>query len=244
MPGIRTAAFTVLLTGAAFGQAQAPRPAFEAASVKLNTTGDRGSHSDGSRGQVVMSNQTLRRVIERAYSVRPYQVIGPGWLDEVRVDIAAKYPPDSTPENRPLMLRTLLEDRFKLAAHRETRELPGYALVAAKGGFKLKPVEPGDDDIDHHGNVLQARKVSMAMLAEHLGRIVGETIADGSGIAGVYDVDLRWTIDDQNAAGDKQEILIAAFQEALSTVGLRLHPQKVPVQVVVVDHLERAPTEN
>ncbi|SPE35763.1 conserved hypothetical protein [Candidatus Sulfopaludibacter sp. SbA3] len=92
-----------------------------------------------------MTNMTLRRLIERAYGVKPNQLAGPDWLNSVHFDIAAKYPHDSKPADHPLMLRTLLEDRFKLTTHRETRDIPGYVLVVAKGGFKLKPVEPGDD---------------------------------------------------------------------------------------------------
>src|SRR5215831_11178103 len=93
------------------------RPNFEAASVKINSSGNTGSSSNGSRGQVVMTNQTLKRLIERAYGVKPFQVIGPGWMENVRFDVAAKYPPDTKYEDRPVMLRTLLEDRFKLVVH-------------------------------------------------------------------------------------------------------------------------------
>lgn len=79
-----------------------------------------------------MTNVALKRLIERAYGVKPDQVTGPDWMEDVRCDIAAKYPPDTKSEDRPIMLRTLLEDRFKLATHRESRDLPGYALMVAK----------------------------------------------------------------------------------------------------------------
>ena len=242
-----SAMIVLAATGAALAQT---RPAFEAASVKPNTTGAMGSRSNGSEGQVVMSNQTLKRLIERAYSVKPFQVIGPSWMEDVRFDIAAKYPPDTKYEDRPLMLRTLLEDRFKLAAHLESREAPGYALVTAKGGSKLKPVEPGADGVDSKGSGrtedFVARKVSMAKLADEMARFVGVAVIDGTAMEGVYDVELHWTLDPLEAKTREEAdaALFAAIQDALGKVGLHLRAQKVPVAVVVVDHAERVPSEN
>jgi uncharacterized protein (TIGR03435 family) len=193
-----------------------------------------------------MSNQTLKRLIERAYNLKPFQVNGPGWMQNVYFDIAAKYPPDTKIDDRPLMLRTLLEDRFKLAVHRESKEMPGFALVVAKGGFKLKPVEPGASGSDSEGGrirTLQATKNSMASVADFLARTLGDAVVDQTGIGGVYDFELRWTNEEPTANGDSVAApsLFTAIQE---TLGLRLQPQKVPVEVVVVDHVERVPTEN
>jgi uncharacterized protein (TIGR03435 family) len=230
--------------GAALGHPQDARPTYEAASVKLNTSGSVGSSSRGSKGQVVFTNQTLKRLIERAYTVKPFQVVGPGWIENVSFDIAAKYPPDSKDDDRSLMLRTLLEDRFRLAVHRTTKEMPGFALVVAKGGFKLKPVEPGGSSTDSNGGrvrTLTAKKTSMAQVADFVARTLGETVVDQTGIDGAYDFDLRWTTDDQNPDAAPAPTLFIALQE---TLGLRLQPQKVPVELLVVDHVERVPTEN
>jgi uncharacterized protein (TIGR03435 family) len=237
----------LLAAGAALAQPQDERPAYEAASVKLNTSGTGNSSSHGSKGQIVFTNQTLKRLIERAYSVKPFQVTGPGWMETVCFDIAAKYPPDTKDDNRSLMLRTLLEDRFKLAVHRESKEMPGYALVVAKSGFKLKPVEPGGSDTNSNGGhvrTLTAKKTSMAQLADLVARWLGEIVVDKTAIDGVYDFEFRWTNDDQTPNGTDAEAapsLLTALQE---TLGLRLQPQKVPVEIVVVDHVERVPSEN
>ena len=118
--------------GIVFAQPQDSRPAYVAASVKPNTSGSENTSSNGSKGQIVFTNQTLKRLIERAYNLKPFQLSGPDWLDAVRFDIAAKYPPDTKNEDRTLMLRTLLEDRFKLAVHRQSKEMPGYVLVVGK----------------------------------------------------------------------------------------------------------------
>ena len=130
-----------LAAGAVFAQPQDSRPAYVVASVKPNASFSDSSSSHGSTGQIVFTNLSLKRYIERAYNVKPFQVIGPDWMESVHFDITAKYPPDTKDADRPAMLRTLLEDRFKLAVHRESKEMPGYRLVVAKGGFKLKPVE-------------------------------------------------------------------------------------------------------
>jgi uncharacterized protein (TIGR03435 family) len=237
--------FVLFAAVAVWAQTPGARPAFEAASIKLNNSASGSSSSNGSRGQVLMSNQSLKRLIERAYSVKPFQVSGPGWLESVHFDIAAKYPEGTKNADRPLMLRTLLEDRFKLAAHMESKEMQGYALVVAKSGFKLKPVEPGSggsDTSENGGRVrtLTVKRTSMELLADLMARNLGEMVVDRTGIAGVYDFEMKWTNDDQNT-DDSVPSLFTAIQD---TLGLRLQPQKVPVPIVVVDHVERAPSDN
>jgi uncharacterized protein (TIGR03435 family) len=243
-----SAGLIVLFAGGAFlAQPQNGHPAYEVASVKLNTSGSGNSSANGSKGQIVFTNQTLKRLIERAYSIKPFQVTGPEWMETVHFDIAAKYPPDTKNADRPLMLRALLEDRFKLAVHRESKDIPGYSLVIAKSGFKLKAVEPGGSDTSSKGGrvrTLTAKKTSMAQLADIVARSLGEIVVDKTGIDGVYDFEFRWTNDDQTSSdigADTAPSLFIALQEAL---GLRLQPQRVPVEIVVVDHVERVPTEN
>jgi uncharacterized protein (TIGR03435 family) len=244
----RTCQLIVLLAaGAVLGHPQDVRPAFEAASVKPNTSNSGSSSSHGSKGQIVFTNLTLKRLIERAYNVKPFQVTGPGWVENVSFDIAAKYPPDTSNDDRLLMLRTLLEDRFKLAVHRTSKEMPGFALVVAKGGFKLKPVEPGGSGTDSNGGrvrTMTATKTSMAQLADFVARSLGETVVDKTGIVGVYDFELRWTTDEQNPDGVDAASAPSLFIALQETLGLRLQPQKVPVEIVVVDHVERVPIEN
>jgi uncharacterized protein (TIGR03435 family) len=238
-------AVLVLLAGGVLTLAQDTRPAFEAASVKLDTAGGGHSGTDGSKGQVVITNLTLHRLIERAYNLKPPQVSGPDWLDTVRVDIAAKYPGDAKDSDRALMLRTLIEDRFKLAAHRETREMPGYALVVAKGGFKLKPVDTDDDDTQHQGGRVQslaAKGVSMTLLADLVSRYMNAVVIDQTGLGGVYNFELRWVADDANS--DRTEDIPTLPIALEETLGVRLRAQKVPLEVLVVDRMERVPIAN
>jgi uncharacterized protein (TIGR03435 family) len=236
---------------AASAQTADTRPSYEAAFLKANTTASNGSSSNGSKGQVVMVNQSLRRLVERAYNVKPFQVVAPDWLDGLRFDITAKYPEGSKNSDRPAMLRTLLEDRFKLAAHTETKELPGYSLALAKGGLKIQPVEVGKDgggtssNDNNHVVTLKVTAIEMSELADYLARRLGSVVVDKTGAQGAYTFELHWSLDDPNggpAAAAAAEF--AAVQEAIGSLGLRLQATKVPTQVVVVDHLERVPTEN
>jgi uncharacterized protein (TIGR03435 family) len=222
-------------------------PAYEAAVIKPNISSSNSSQTHGSKGQIVFKNQTLKRLIERAYGVKPFQVIGPDWMENVHFDITAKYPPDTKDDDRALMLRSLLEDRFKLAAHHESKDLPGYVLVVAKR-FKLQPVEgEGGSDTNSTGGrirTLTAKKTSIAFLADLIARNLGEMVVDKTGIEGVYDFELRWSNDDQNASGTDADTAPSLFTALQETLGLRLQSQKVPVDVVVVDHVERVPSDN
>jgi uncharacterized protein (TIGR03435 family) len=140
--------------GAALLQAQAAppadAPAFEVASVKPNKSGQPFIQIGGGPGQFRATNVPLRLLIQNAYQVQPFQLIGgPGWISDERFDIVAK-PPEGVPlapgQNQ-LMMRALLAERFKLAVHKETREMPIYALVLARNDGKLgSQIEPAKVD--------------------------------------------------------------------------------------------------
>ena len=249
-PSTMMRAISVLFATAAL-YAQDARPAFEAATIKINTSGSIHSRTDGSRTQLIVSNQTLKRLIERAYNVKPFQVTGPAWMEDVRLDIAAKYPSDLKLDQRMPMLRTLLEDRLKLAVHKEAKDLPGYALQVAKGGLKLTALpNDGNSSINHHGDAgvdTMTAHTSMAGLADWFTGQLNEAVVDATRLSGAYEFKFHWAVDDQalaRASGDKEAARFAVLEEALGTIGLRLHAQKVPVDVIVVDHVERAPAGN
>jgi uncharacterized protein (TIGR03435 family) len=239
----------VLLLAAGLGSAQPadPRPAYEAATIKPNLSGSGSSSTNGTKGQIVFTNVTLRRLIERAYDVKPIQVIGPNWLESIRFDITAKYPNGYKPEDRAPMLRRLLEERFKLAVHREPKDVPGYALVVARSGFKLSPASGSDSSTNSNGDAkvetVTAKANSMAQFADLLARHLGAIVVDRTGVKGVYDFEVRWANEETNAASepDAPPSVFTAIQEKL---GVRLQAQKVPVAMVVVDTIERVPTEN
>jgi uncharacterized protein (TIGR03435 family) len=123
--------------------AQAPPsdPAFEVASVKPNKSGTSFVNIGNlPGGRFNATNVAPIMLFRQAYQLQPSQIIGaPGWLESERFDIVAKAPADFVPTQMPLLLRSLLADRFKLVAHNETRELPIYVLVKARDDGKLGP---------------------------------------------------------------------------------------------------------
>ena len=147
-----------LLLGAPAGFTQTrTKPAFEVASVKpsaldmaklaaqMRATGQMpkiGAHVDQARAEYIF--MPLKQLIATAYSVKPFQITGPDWLNDInqRFDIVAKMPEGATVAQAPEMLQALLAERFKLTLHRETKEHPVMALVAGKGGAKLQEVAP------------------------------------------------------------------------------------------------------
>jgi len=135
----------------AFGQVAADAPAFEVASVKLATSGTSVGpgggvmiqrRMGGDPGRVDYANVTLKLVLARAYGVKDFQISGPEWLDSQGYDITAKVPEGVPTSMVPAMLQRLLAERFHVVSHKEMKTLPVYALTIAKGGPKLKEIDP------------------------------------------------------------------------------------------------------
>jgi len=142
----------LLVTGAAFGQTTPEKLTFEVASVKPAAPLDMaklaaavqqggampklGARVDGARAEYTY--MAIKELIATAYKVKPYQISGPDWIANQRFDIVAKIPDGASKDDAPKMLQALLEDRFKLVVHRESKEHPVLALVVGKGGPKLK----------------------------------------------------------------------------------------------------------
>jgi uncharacterized protein (TIGR03435 family) len=226
-----------------------------------------------------------------------YQLEGPPSIESDRFDIDAKIPPGTTNEQFNLMLQNLLVERFGLVVHRETREVPIYELVVAKGGLKMKapekppagaqaesPVAPGSSPPAPHltnnkdgmpefppgtpgmfgmptaggGLWLTARMQTIARLLSMLQFQIGRPVVDKTGLTGIYDFNLRYAyiptgvepgvavraaaaptgLDSANDAGPD---LFSAIE---SQLGLKLESKKGPVEFVVVDRVNRTPTEN
>lgn len=246
------------------GQTAEARPAFEVASIKpSDPTQTVAIRRSGYR--LSTSNTSLQMLLTWAYDVYGDRLYGkPSWLDAVHYDVVANAPRDgpefeSVPgQPGPLqqMMQTLLEDRFKLVIHRETRDLPIYALVVAKGGPKVHPV-PSSDAIGQNPFRMPGRgrligsKVSTEMLAKVLSGQVSYSVQDRTELQGVFDFTLEWEPETQSTGIDDGSTqpagiragpsLFTALQEQL---GLKLEPRKGPAEVLVIDHIERTPTEN
>jgi uncharacterized protein (TIGR03435 family) len=171
-------------------------------------------------------------------------------MDSERFDIFAKIP-DGVPTNHiPQMLQGLLADRFKIKLHTEKKELPAYVLDVAKAGPKIQKVESsGGLSIGYSSMRAHVKgNVSISWLTDYLSARLGRPVQDQTQLEGVYAIALDWVPDPTNdpATGSGSAVasgppLPTALQEQL---GLKLVATKAPVEVLVIDHVERVPTEN
>jgi uncharacterized protein (TIGR03435 family) len=257
----------LLLSGGVFAQAPAPRPKFdefEVASIKKADPETLGRYIRmQTTHQFLAHNHALKTLVAAAYDVSPQAISGgPAWVESEHWEILAKAPNDIRPNlpEQMAMLRALLADRFKLAFHREQKEMPVYALTVAKGGSKLKESSvlpdatpegpPALAFVVTPGELrLPARYATLDEFASLLQRAALERpVVDRTGLKGRYDFDLEFAIDETlfgGALGKGSEdstkpSLFAALQEQL---GLKLEGTRGPVATVVIDHAGR-PTEN
>jgi uncharacterized protein (TIGR03435 family) len=254
--GLLLAAGFLLQAAWVFGQA-APAPSFEAASVKPSKDGpDSGSGITTTKGRISARNVTLKRCVRGAYGIEEAQVLGgPKWVDEARYDIEARAAGPAGDHELMMMLQSLLAERFKLAFHRETRALPGYALVLGKGGLKAKPSEPdADSRTSSRWGIIEGAGCDMAHLALKLSEALHLPVADFTAVPGEFDFKLEWTADDMQAkppsGGDKPVIAApegvsgpSIFEALQEQLGLKLESRKVPAEVLVIDSAEK-PSEN
>ncbi len=240
---------------------------FEVASVKPAPSDTQWSYRFAPGGRTVLTGFRLRDLILLAWRVQDFRVLGTtGWMDSERFNIEGKAEGNPGQEESRRMIQSLLADRFRLALHRETRELQQYSLVRAKNGSGLTASRPGictpyDDsswplpgrpDLPACGfkmhlrrpenaapvMVLEARGVGMARVATVLGTLLQHSVSDDTGIEGAWDFDLEYAPDDGTAppSDTSGPSLFTALQEQL---GLKLETRRGPVEVFVVDHAER-----
>ena len=321
--------FTVLLC-LAWAAAVAPaqtKPTFEVASVKPTAldmaklmagmqNGEMpriGPRVDGARAEYIFL--ALKDLISLAYKVKPYQITGPDWIASQRFDIIAKLPDGASTNDVPMMLQALLEDRFKLALHRESKEGPVLALVVGKGGPKMKesaeapkpidanaPLAPGERQIDGpdgpmrmtintkngsstmnmgaKGTVsssmdpatrsmkIEASQVTMGGFADMLSSLAGgQQVKDMTGLTGNYQVAISFSMADLINMARAQGVAVpnlpaeagaaalpsdaasdpggfSSLFQAVESMGLKLESRKAVVEQLVIDHVEKTPTEN
>jgi uncharacterized protein (TIGR03435 family) len=229
-----------------FGQPAAPAKAFEVVSVKPNASGDPGSSTHSSKGQIRMENVSLKQCIERAFNVKDYSLSGPSWLDSVRFDIMAKPPAGYKPDDVPPMLQTLLVERFQLAVHRESKVLPAYALLVDKKGPKVQPVEEKDGKAGWGSGrgLIDVHSLTMAGFSDVLSADLDRPVADLTDLKGVFEFKLRWTPDETQPTSPDVPTATSLFAAVQEQLGLRLEARKLPIEILVIDHVEKVPTEN
>jgi uncharacterized protein (TIGR03435 family) len=299
------------------GAAPASAPAFEVASIKPAGQINPARIAAGAMkigmtidaARVDVGFFSLADLIRTAYRVKPYQVSGPSWLGTDRFNIQARIPEGVSKDLVPEMLQALLAERFKLAVHREKKELPIYAMIAGKNGPKLKEAEPepetpaaapkdalsigqGPNQVRVSGSLnggrglvmigdgrggmtrmvpgqngglrMEASKMTMVRFAEMLSRFVDRPVVDMTELKGEYQVEIDISMEEiRNVAringlaglpaaidpsvpikapadGSEPTSIFTSIQQ----LGLKLEPRKSPAEIIVIDHVEKAPTEN
>jgi uncharacterized protein (TIGR03435 family) len=241
------------------------RDEFEVASIKRNDSGEPGATIDMSRGQLRTINTPLLPLLRQAFEVMDTQIVGaPAWASTERYDIVAKVPAGFAPTDsmRPL-LRALLVDRFKLATHRETRDMPVFALVRVRTDGRFGPglreasvdcataqpnATPPANAQDEWPNCvvrftpgqLYVGGYPMAEVLRLLTPLVGRTILDESGITARMHVRLTYRpqgrgVPPADAADDRLDLFTAIEEQT----GLKLEGRRAPVDVLVIDAIER-----
>lgn len=222
-----------------------PAPSFEVASI--HTAGpDSSGASEFNKypsNRYFAHNKVLSIIIGVAYGFNGDRIAGePDWLDSQLYSIDAKVDGDrelTRAEMQPLV-QALLEQRFHLKVHRETRMTSGYRLILAKGGPKLQPSDPKwtkpNGTISSTG--IKAVRFDMEQLAVWLENPCHFPVVDGTGLTGHYDIDLSYSSD---GADSSLPDLFTAIQDQL---GLKLQQTKLPIDYLVIDSIDRVPTPN
>jgi len=219
------------------------QPAFEVASVRQSPP-DHGytSISDYGTNRFTARNASLALLIAIAYNVDSNKLLGgPGWLESQLYDISAKAEGEValTREQMLPLLRQLLEQRFHLTTHLAKQETSGYVLVVAKGGPKLQENKGAPEQAYIFSNSLNLQRVSMATFASTLEKPAGRPVIDRTGLTGKYDIKIEYAPE-----GSAESTLPSVFTVLQDQLGLKLEPHKVSIEMLVIVHVERVPTEN
>jgi len=255
---MRLSLIVVVLAGMglkALAQTPSTQPSFEVASIRPSQHQggpDYNNQIADSPSSFTARNVTLRWLVADAWQCQRNQVIGPAWLDRNEYDIAAHLPEGATRDQIPLMLRSLLSERFQLKQHTETRSVRGYELTVAPSGPRIHPVQPGEASttgpgLHFHGDMRQfadllAVQISIPAPTSASVPVIASPspapVLDKTGLEGIYDfsVDLRPEIGTDGFTFWKRVIE--------DQLGLRIESRKSDVEFVIVDDAAKTLTAN
>ncbi len=267
---------TLALSGLVLAQGPRDKPSFEVASIKPsdpNPSNTMWVGMSADPGMVHFTNITLKDCIRAAWRVRDFQVQGPEWIASARFEISARLPQDSSPDQIPEMLQSLLAERFKLTLKSDTKEQSVYALTIGKGGPKLKTAEVKADDhsptavgpdgkprkalmfrFSPSGVILTAPSASLAAFVELMSRFTERPVVDMTGVEGQYDFNLTFLPETTrglptagligpDAAPTSSDPAPSVF-DAVQQYGSKLEARKAPMVILTITHAEKTPIEN
>ena len=237
---------------------QTPTPlAFDVTSVKPTSADDlRFAFRIEPDGTVFASGITLKRLVMTAYGLQGFRIVGgPDWTASARWNVQAKHQGIASLDQIHDMLRTLLEERFQLHTHQETRNLPVYVLVVDRNGPKV----PRTQDVSAKPTVqavpgsVRLTNATSATFASQLSYSVARPVIDETRLSGTFDFALMWTplpnedgvpttaglpagVSEQASAIGEGASIFTAIREQL---GLRLNATRGPVDVLVIDHVKK-----
>ena len=259
---MRLSILYAFLAVAAAAQTTAP-PAFDVASVKPNPD----YRQDDPRTwrpqftvnptSVTIRNANLIMLVAWAYDVQRPQVVAPAWVEQQRYDILAKTGAPTKDEEMQRMCQTLLQDRFKMRLHRETREMEVLALIRPKSGHKMKVSEvegPVRNRVDPvRGPIVEG--ATLGALMTEMSRETTVPIIDQTGLKGRFDFTFdpqkhveamraQWLSGVDRPASENEARLIMLQMIIEKELGLKLERRKASVEVMVIDAAEKTPVEN
>jgi uncharacterized protein (TIGR03435 family) len=245
------ASLAVCVAGAVYGQSAVGQQ-FEVASIKPSNADSGSSGIESGHGRIHGINVTLKRCIMGAYGIGPNQVLGgPDWITSDLFDITAKAEQPVGGAALMSMLQTLLADRFKLALHREATPIQAYVLEIAKSGPKLEKGDGQGARTNSGRGEIVATNATLDRFSEILSRQMDLPVVNHTGLQGVFNLKVRWTPESAPPAKPPEGPIIegpiiegpSIFTAIQQQLGLRLHAQKVSIEVLVIDRAER-PSEN
>jgi uncharacterized protein (TIGR03435 family) len=240
----------LLLSATAVCAFAADQKTFDVASIRPAQSGRESTTVEP--GAVTMRNTRLSACVRWAYGVQEYQVSAPGWLNETRFDIVAKAGTPAADAELRLMMRTLLTDRFKLTFHRETKELPALVMTVGKNGHKLTPTEVEGTPTFKTGKMnLTGQGATLSQMVDFLTGEIHQPLIDQTGLTGKFNyfLDINAYVNEEmlKAAapnGPPHEAASIIAQAMQSQLGLKVESKKMPIEMFVIDAMEKAPTEN
>jgi len=255
-------------TGRNIVELAANPPRFDVASVKEVEWRQGAGASRTEPGRIDYRQIFIKTLVLKAYGLAGYQVVWPAWVEHTQsatYDISATFPPGTTTEQLHLMLQELLADRFKLSFHRETRDTKVYALQISDGGLKIHKAAnpPADDDSSFSSGVFEDRlwhvtrslpgapatvpsglRISTFTEVFNDRSLFDRILVDRTGLEGFYDIDLKLPPGDKTIFPERGAVpdipeLLSGMEKQL---GLKAEKKTLPIEIMVIDHLEETPT--
>jgi len=261
----------IVIASSVYAQAPTTPPPYVASPIRKNVEGRQGG--TGFRpGNFVMTGGTIRSIFQLAYPSEGIDPIGaPDWMLTERYDLTVRFEQERLPQEQlQAVFREIFATQLKMKVHYERRDTPTYSMVLARADGRLGPgvrklgvdcdalrdaarrgepfpaLPPAANGVaacqDRVGNgSVQSGGMRFSQLARTVRNPAGRIIVDDTGLTGFYEFTLEWAPGPGDAASpDPRPNIFTAFEEQL---GLRLRPSTTPVEVVVIDHVER-PTDN